>query len=387
MKKNTQEIFLLLLKAGLWGDVKVNGYRLKVKESAIDWGEILRLAEEQSVIGLIAAGIERFQVSGSKFQVPQEWALQFIGQTLQIEQRNVAMSRFTEEAVERMYKAGLYPLLVKGQGLAQCYERPLWRSVGDIDFFFAKEEFPKAVEFFTAWPGANVVQDARYTKSFGVTIESWFVEVHGTLRDGLSTRLDKEIDRVQEDTFKNKRVRVWQNGETEIRLPDADNDVFLVFTHFVRHFYKGGMSVRQLCDWCRLLFCYSEKLDLRLLESRIRRAGLMEEWQAFYALATKYLGMPDLDSSFMFNFVDSCHDSANHASTMALAAPRVQDSRFDKKAERIMEAVLKNGGVEKNIRKAFSLFPASTLRFLPGLVFNVNWLKVKERLVHQIHKQ
>ena len=380
-QENNVAAFFALVRAGLWGDVKVNGYRLKVKESAIDWGVIMRLAEEQSVVGLVADGIERFKTQDSGFQIPQAWALQFIGQTLQLEQRNKAMSRFTVEAVERMYKAGLYPLLVKGQGLAQCYERPLWRSVGDVDFFFAKEEFSKAVEFFTAWPEANVVQDARYTKSFGVTIEPWFVEVHGTLRDGLSTRLDKEIDRVQEDTFKKKRVRVWQNGETEIRLPDADNDVFLVFTHFVRHFYKGGMSVRQLCDWCRLLFCYREKLDLRLLESRIRRAGLMDEWRAFYALASKYLGMPDLDSSFMFNFVDSCHDSAKHASTMALAAPRVQDSRFDKKADRIMEAVLKNGGVEKNLRKAFSLFPASTLRFLPGLVLNVNWLKVKERVL------
>ena len=357
MKQVTKDTFFVLLRAGLWEkDVELRNY------GTTDFSEILRLAEEQSVVGLVAAGIEHVK----DVKVPQEWALQFIGQTLQIEQRNKAMSRFTVEAVERMYKAGLYPLLVKGQGLAQCYERPLWRSVGDIDFFFAKEEFPKAVEFFTAWPGANVVQDARYTKSFGVTIESWFVEVHGTLRDGLSTRLDKEIDRVQEDTFKNKRVRVWQNGETEIRLPDADNDVFLVFTHFVRHFYKGGMSVRQLCDWCRLLFCYREKLDLRLLESRIRRAGLMDEWQAFYALATKYLGMPEVvNGSWLM----------------------VKDSRFDKKAERIMEAVLKNGGVEKNLRKAFSLFPASTLRFLPGLVFNVNWLKVKERLVHQIHKQ
>ena len=74
MKKNTQEIFFELLKAGLWErDVELRNC------GSTDFSEILRLAEEQSVVGLVAAGIERFQVSGSKFQVPQEWALQFIG--------------------------------------------------------------------------------------------------------------------------------------------------------------------------------------------------------------------------------------------------------------------------------------------------------------------
>ena len=34
--------------------------------------------------------------------------------------------------------------------------------------------------------------------------------------------------------------------------------------------------------------------------------------------------------SFKINFVDSCHDSANRASTMALAAPRVQDSSIER---------------------------------------------------------
>ena len=37
----------------------------------------------------------RFKVQGSPL-VPQEWALQFIGQTLQIEQRNQAMNEFVD---------------------------------------------------------------------------------------------------------------------------------------------------------------------------------------------------------------------------------------------------------------------------------------------------
>ena len=87
-------------------------------------------------------------------------------------------------------------------------------------------------------------------------------------------------------------VRVWKNGETDVFLPAPDEDVFFVFTHFIKHFYKEGMNLRQICDWCRLLWTYRDSLNHGLLEKRIRKAGLTSEWKAFAALAVNYLGMP-----------------------------------------------------------------------------------------------
>ena len=39
--------------------------------------------------------------------------------------------------------------------------------------------------------------------------------------------------------------------------------------------------------------CRNE-IDVQKIEERIKRMGLVSEWKAFYALASKYLGMPDL---------------------------------------------------------------------------------------------
>ena len=56
--------FFALLRAGLWEDVMVNGEGLMVNGSpltisnGVDWNKVLDLAEEQSVVGLLAAGIE-----------------------------------------------------------------------------------------------------------------------------------------------------------------------------------------------------------------------------------------------------------------------------------------------------------------------------------------
>ena len=63
-------------------------------------------------------------------KVPQEWVLQFVGETLQIEQRNKDMNAFIEDLYGRMQKKDLHGILMKGQGIAQCYERPLWRTGG-----------------------------------------------------------------------------------------------------------------------------------------------------------------------------------------------------------------------------------------------------------------
>ena len=110
-KNNTIGAFFALLRAGLWEkDVCL------VEYGKIDFGEIYHLAEEQSVVGLVAAGIEHVV----DIKVPQEIALLFVGQTLQIEQRNSAMNSFIGQLIGKMKAADIYTLLVKGQGIAQC---------------------------------------------------------------------------------------------------------------------------------------------------------------------------------------------------------------------------------------------------------------------------
>lgn len=127
-----KKIFLSLLKVGLWE----RGTKISAG-SEVEWEKILRMAEEQSVVGLMAAATEHMK----GMTVPQEWALQFIGEALAIEQRNKAMNAFVGELMERLQEAGIRALLVKGQGIAQCYERPLWRTCGDVDLFLNEEDY------------------------------------------------------------------------------------------------------------------------------------------------------------------------------------------------------------------------------------------------------
>jgi hypothetical protein len=79
MGDNTIEAFFALVRAGLWETgVQIASY------GEVDYERILRIAREQSVVGLVAAGLEHV----TDVKVPQMWALQFAGETIQLEQHN-----------------------------------------------------------------------------------------------------------------------------------------------------------------------------------------------------------------------------------------------------------------------------------------------------------
>ncbi len=270
-----------LVRAGLWEkEARLSQF------GSVDYEEVMRLAEEQSVVGLVTAGLEHVV----DVKMPQEVLLQFIGQTLQIEQQNNAMNDFVAGLIREMRKEGIYALLVKGQGVAQCYEKPLWRAPGDVDLFLSDENYERSKSFLKT-KASSIEQEYLREKHLGMTIDDWLVELHGSLYCGLSSRIERELDNVRNDTFYGGAVRSWDNGGVQIFQLKAENDAFYVFTHILQHFFKEGLGMRQVCDWCRLLWTYRESLNYGFLESRIRKADLMSEWKAFGAYAVEYLGM------------------------------------------------------------------------------------------------
>lgn len=277
-----QQVFFELLRAGLWGkEARLLQYH------DIDFSAIMKKAEEQSVVGLITAGLEHIK----DVIVPKEVTLQFIGSTLQIEQRNKVMNEFVAQLISMLRKQGVYTLLVKGQGIAQCYERPLWRSSGDVDLFLSHENYVKAKEVLMP-QATNAEKEDGAKLHLAMVIKGWEIELHGTLHGHINS-INCVIDEVQYDVFCGGSVRSWMNGNTQVFLPGSDEDVFFVFTHILQHFYVEGIGLRQICDWCRLLWSFRDSINYRLLESRLKKARIMDEWKAFAAFAVDYLGIPE----------------------------------------------------------------------------------------------
>ena len=314
LNKNTQAFFALV-RAGLWE----KDVRLSVS-NIIDFQVINRLAEEQSVVGLVVAGLEHV----TDVKVSKEDVLQLAGQALQIEQRNKMMNSFISSLIEKLRGAGVYALLLKGQGVAQCYERPLWRAPGDVDLFLSEGNYSIAKDLLVPM-ASSVEEENKYTQHFGMTINSVEVELHGNLRSELYLRIDRELDKVKEEVFYGGNVRSWLNDKTQVFLTGINCDVVYIFTHILQHFFKGGIGLRQICDWCRLLWTYNDNIDRKQLENRLKRMGLMTEWKVFGALAVNILGMP---AEAM-----PCYSSSN---------------KWREKANRVLSFVLETGNFGHN---------------------------------------
>lgn len=284
MKKqsNTIDAFFALLRAGLWEQ----GVRLSSFEP-FDFAVLYELAEEQSVAGLIAAGLEHVEDR----KVKKQEAMPFLKNVFSLEGQNASMNSFIADIVVKMREAGIYPLLVKGQGVAQCYTRPLWRSAGDVDFLFDAENYEKAKAFLLPMATSSE-REVRYKKHLAMVFDSWVVELHGLMPTEISRRINAGIEEIQENIFGKGGIRVWKNGKVDVFLPAPDNDIILIFTHFLQHFFVGGVGLRQIADWSRLLWTYREEIDRNLLGQRLRRMGILSEWKVFAHFAVSYLGIP-----------------------------------------------------------------------------------------------
>lgn len=360
--KNTLSAFAALLRAGLWEQsVRLQPF------TPVDYSALYALAEEQSVVGLIAAGLRHVEDT----EVPKPVLKRFFKKVGMLVVRNRMMNYFIGVMEEQLREAGACALLLKGQGIAQCYEKPQWRASGDIDFFLDDVDYEKAKAFLLPLASSSEVEGVAI-KHLGLTIKPWFVELHGTLRCGLSKRIDRELDSIQSRVFSDRQFRVWQNSNTEVLLPPVNEDIIYVFVHILQHFYRGGIGLRQICDWCRQLWVYRDSIDASLLQSRIHSMWLDTEWRAFAAYAVEFLGMP------------------------ADAMPLFEDRRmWHNKARRIQSFIMKVGNFGHNrdmsyysnkpylVRKLISFFqrlgdlgrhacsfPLDSFRFFPSIVFN-----------------
>lgn len=366
---NNVGVFFALVKAGLWE----KEVRLSLFEK-IDFDTVYRLAKEQSVIGLVAAGLEHVV----DIKAPKEIVLLFVGTALQIEQQNTAMNKFIGVMMEKMKEAGVEFVLIKGQGVAQCYERPLWRACGDVDLLQNEENYKKGKEFLAKISDTKP-EEYSFNKEYITSVHGWCLELHGSLRCGLSVALNRGVDEVQSEICNNHHVRFWDADDKKIPLPEENLDVLVIFTHFIKHFYKGGLGIRQICDWCRLLWTYREYIDVSLLEQRLKAMRLMPEWKAFSAYAIDYLGMPAEAMPL--------YDAAN---------------RWKRKAEKIHAFIIEVGNFGHNmdasyirkypfvIRKTISMwrrmramlhhsriFPWHSIKFTPHILFTGLWSAAK----------
>ena len=129
--------------------------------------------------GFVLEGVEELRAKNIELNVLKALLLQWIGEVQVIEQRNKEMNVFLASLLEKLKAAQIKALLVKGQGIAQCYERPYWRVSGDIDFLLDKENYERGKKFLSGI-AQDVHKENDFDEHFSVILDGWDVELHGS---------------------------------------------------------------------------------------------------------------------------------------------------------------------------------------------------------------
>lgn len=269
-----KQAFLVLLRQGLWGrtEVEQTAFPLTPEE----WMQVYEMSVKQTVQGIVYDGIGLLP---KEQQPPRGMLIQWTVAIDQLERMNRQQNALLSALPQLFGQEPAIPYQVlKGQGIAAFYPKPLHRLCGDIDLYFGDE---------TQTEKAN-----QRIESLGIPVErgrdgeSNYV-LNGVLIEHHAHLIDLHYYR--------KALRKWEKERFPRggRTPDAVANHLLLSTHILKHLVNEGIGLRQLCDAAMALVGLSESTDKQELEQLSRQWHIYRWHQLLYALLVKYIGMPE----------------------------------------------------------------------------------------------
>lgn len=274
------QAFFSLVRSGLWGSPADTVLFKSV--SAADWNNLYRMAQTQALLALTFDGISTLP---AELRPPRTLYLQWAANTVQIEQANERLNQMVEELQTLYSRAGLHPVLLKGQGIALNYHTPLHRQCGDIDIYLGKQGQPVANRLLLQQGAVDEGEESDKHASYS------FKDVHIE-----NHRIILRLNSPAANRYFRRMVQEWYPQGAEaghaMPLPPATFNAVYIFLHAFVHFLNSGIGLRQLCDWACLIARRHEEIDAAALTRHLQDLGLLRAAQAFAYISVTRLGLP-----------------------------------------------------------------------------------------------
>ena len=205
-----------------------------------DWVQVYYESQRQAVTGIMLHGLNRLP---SEQRPPQAIILQWIAAGQMIMQRNKIMDNRCQELLAKLKDAGIRGTILKGQAIAQLYDkelRPL-RHSGDIDVYI-ESGLEKAIAFAKEQGQEDIDWDYKHLHlTLWKDIE---IEMHYRVEVLLNLRKNKKLQR----WFKDHEESLFEDGDG-LTTPTTEINVFYILLHIYRHFLYEGVGLRQIIDY------------------------------------------------------------------------------------------------------------------------------------------
>lgn len=275
--------FFLLLRAGLWQNVE------EALSENPDWARIYRLACEQTVQGIVADGIALYKLAYPDLKIPGKLFEEFMSQTAQIVRQNYKVNQTQAKLCGFLRDNELFHIILKGQGVAQNYAKPMLRCSGDIDLFFTERTYQSAKALLK--PMSSFKDEKPLTLECSYVISGVDVELHGAMTSGINKAADSHLQTILNKVIWEGDTRTVNIAGCDTKLPSVNFDAIYILTHTIRHLGTFGISLRQVIDWTMHMHANAGKIDGERLRRDIHAMHMEKLWRLFTDFAVQWLGM------------------------------------------------------------------------------------------------
>lgn len=274
------DAFFALLRSGLEGtDAEKDLLRGLTAEQ---WYGIYRMAESQALLGIVFDGISS---TDWEIRPPRELILRWMEKVVGIEKMNGRLNSMVERLNSVYESAGMKPVLLKGQGVAELYRIPAHRQCGDIDIYLGKAGQKTGNRMLEGIGAEKKEEESEKHASF--LLDGVMIENHRIMCTMNNPLHDRRLQKMVEAWYPNGAVN---NGR--MAVPPPTFNAMYVFIHAFTHFIEGGVGLRQLCDWYCILKSCNRDIDGEKLTADLKRLGLMKAAKAFGYVIVNKLGLP-----------------------------------------------------------------------------------------------
>ena len=257
-----------------------------------EWKTLYAWCQKQSISGIVFHALDSLSTYGQKPPLPilYEW----IGCAQTIEVRNRSINKTCVEICQEFHDDGLETCVLKGQGNAVMYPKPLLRTPGDIDVWVKPEVRGKKLEVRDIInyvkkrnPEGRVLYhhvDMGYFKDVEV-------EVHYRPTFMFNLMHNRRLQKYYATHVSPIEVELPEEAGC-ISVPNWEFNIVFQLSHVYNHLLHEGIGLRQVVDYYYLLRSDGRSM-MDDVSNILRYFGLDKIAGAMMWMLNEMLGLPE----------------------------------------------------------------------------------------------
>lgn len=226
--------------------------------SEAQWIGILRLAKKHMVLGTLLNGME---LLAPDKMPPRALKLKWIARVEKIKQRNEDLNAACGVLTKKIEDTGLNVVVLKGQGIAQLYSTPSYRTAGDIDLLVFTPQHNTADGYDINSSIADIRQriNSLGKGKVGKTVyhhAEWKLQNIEIELHFRAMQFNAPVTNHRLQCWTKHQMRLMQeSGKNELgfRTPSFEFNAIYLMAHIYHHLLFEGVGLRQVCDYAVLL--------------------------------------------------------------------------------------------------------------------------------------